>query len=160
MQPSHRPWQQLSGQGYRHTRAAERREDRFERRGGAETSQPEGWGNPPHLLTAAARAKPKPRLLPGDGVGAPGFEPGTSALSGLRSNQLSYAPVGGNASYHARSRSVKEKSWGGSEPGRMATAWAGRCGRRSCRGAAGCSDNGRRCSRRWWVRRFRQPRRA
>jgi hypothetical protein len=27
-------------------------------------------------------------------VGAPGLEPGTSALSGLRSNQLSYAPVG------------------------------------------------------------------
>ena len=26
-------------------------------------------------------------------VGAPGFEPGTSALSGLRSSQLSYAPV-------------------------------------------------------------------
>ena len=25
-------------------------------------------------------------------MGAPGFEPGTSALSGLRSNQLSYAP--------------------------------------------------------------------
>ena len=30
--------------------------------------------------------------LPGR-VGAPGFEPGTSALSGLRSNQLSYAPL-------------------------------------------------------------------
>ena len=28
-------------------------------------------------------------------MGAPGFEPGTSALSGLRSNQLSYAPVRG-----------------------------------------------------------------
>lgn len=26
-------------------------------------------------------------------VGVPGFEPGTSALSGLRSNQLSYTPV-------------------------------------------------------------------
>lgn len=26
-------------------------------------------------------------------VGAPGLEPGTSALSGLRSNQLSYAPM-------------------------------------------------------------------
>ena len=29
------------------------------------------------------------------GVGAPGFEPGTSALSGPRSNRLSYAPVTG-----------------------------------------------------------------
>ena len=27
------------------------------------------------------------------GVGAPGLEPGTSVLSGLRSNQLSYAPA-------------------------------------------------------------------
>jgi hypothetical protein len=27
------------------------------------------------------------------GVGAPGLEPGTSALSGPRSNHLSYAPV-------------------------------------------------------------------
>ena len=26
-------------------------------------------------------------------VGAPGFEPGTSALSGQRSSQLSYAPI-------------------------------------------------------------------
>ena len=35
-----------------------------------------------------------PTFPPREGVGAPGLEPGTSALSGPRSNQLSYAPVG------------------------------------------------------------------
>ena len=44
--------------------------------------------------------------LPG-GVGAPGLEPGTSALSGPRSNHLSYAPAG---------RSVPR-------PGRTPTPW-------------------------------------
>jgi hypothetical protein len=34
-----------------------------------------------------------PRPPPPSGVGAPGLEPGTSALSGPRSNHLSYAPV-------------------------------------------------------------------
>ena len=33
-------------------------------------------------------------------VGAPGLEPGTSALSGPRSNQLSYAPVGHVSAKH------------------------------------------------------------
>jgi hypothetical protein len=33
------------------------------------------------------------RLTPHPGVGAPGLEPGTSALSGPRSNHLSYAPM-------------------------------------------------------------------
>ena len=44
-------------------------------------------------------------------VGAPGFEPGTSALSGLRSNQLSYAPLavpGSLASRRRRSKRVCE----------------------------------------------------
>ena len=31
----------------------------------------------------------------GNMVGVPGVEPGTSSLSGTRSNQLSYTPVGG-----------------------------------------------------------------
>jgi hypothetical protein len=37
---------------------------------------------------------PAPTARPG-GVGAPGLEPGTSALSGPRSNRLSYAPAAG-----------------------------------------------------------------
>ena len=36
-----------------------------------------------------------PRPPPPSGVGAPGLEPGTSALSGPRSNRLSYAPAAG-----------------------------------------------------------------
>lgn len=36
---------------------------------------------------------PVPSETKGGPVGAPGFEPGTSALSGPRSNQLSYAPI-------------------------------------------------------------------
>ena len=45
-------------------------------------------------------------------VGAPGFEPGTSALSGLRSNQLSYAPLavpGSLASRRRRSKRICEE---------------------------------------------------
>jgi hypothetical protein len=34
-----------------------------------------------------------PAILLREVVGAPGLEPGTSALSGPRSNQLSYAPL-------------------------------------------------------------------
>ena len=30
-------------------------------------------------------------------VGVPGLEPGTSSLSGTRSNQLSYTPINGGA---------------------------------------------------------------
>ncbi len=44
------------------------------------------------------KLRPPPRVrdafVPPCRVGAPGLEPGTSALSGPRSNQLSYAPVG------------------------------------------------------------------
>ena len=40
----------------------------------------------PHALDARRSRSPK-------GVGAPGLEPGTSALSGPRSNHLSYAPI-------------------------------------------------------------------
>jgi hypothetical protein len=43
------------------------------------------------------KLRPPPRVaghVPRRRVGAPGLEPGTSALSGPRSNQLSYAPVG------------------------------------------------------------------
>jgi hypothetical protein len=40
---------------------------------------------------ASASSKP-PRPAPSGMVGVPGIEPGTSSLSGTRSNQLSYTP--------------------------------------------------------------------
>ncbi len=52
---------------------------------------------PPPCKGGALPAKLRPHPIPARhplGVGAPGLEPGTSALSGPRSNQLSYAPVG------------------------------------------------------------------
>lgn len=48
--------------------------------------------------------RPRPRWP----VGAPGFEPGTSALSGPRSNQLSYAPAASPAGCHSRRRPKME----------------------------------------------------
>ena len=45
-------------------------------------------------------------------VGAPGLEPGTSALSGPRSNQLSYAPwVAGHPGQAGHSRTVTLEEW-------------------------------------------------
>jgi hypothetical protein len=45
-------------------------------------------------------------------VGAPGLEPGTSALSGPRSNQLSYAPwVAGGPGQAGHSRTVTLEEW-------------------------------------------------
>ena len=45
-------------------------------------------------------------------VGAPGLEPGTSALSGPRSNQLSYAPwLAGVPGQAGHSRTVTLEEW-------------------------------------------------
>jgi hypothetical protein len=49
---------------------------------------------PPPCKGGALPAKLRPRRSRSPAVGAPGLEPGTSALSGPRSNQLSYAPIG------------------------------------------------------------------
>ncbi len=46
------------------------------------------------LPTKLRPPPPLPGTPAGQPVGAPGLEPGTSALSGPRSNQLSYAPPG------------------------------------------------------------------
>jgi hypothetical protein len=59
-----------------------------------------------------AKLRPPDRLpaaRPPEGVGAPGLEPGTSALSGPRSNHLSYAPAA------PRTRPVVPS--GGQDPG-------------------------------------------
>jgi hypothetical protein len=62
-----------------------------------------GWSRgdsnpgPPPCKGGALPAKLRPPVSavpPPGGVGAPGLEPGTSALSGPRSNHLSYAPAG------------------------------------------------------------------
>ena len=60
-----------------------------------------GWSRgdsnpgPPPCKGGALPAKLRPPVcaVPAQRVGAPGLEPGTSALSGPRSNHLSYAPV-------------------------------------------------------------------
>jgi hypothetical protein len=80
----------------------------WHRRPGAVPGWSRGDSNPgpPPCKGGALPAKlrpPAPRCRPGRlprppgppaGVGAPGLEPGTSALSGPRSNHLSYAPAG------------------------------------------------------------------
>ena len=61
---------------------------------GTAAGSPQGWSRgdsnpgPPPCKGGALPAK----LRPPGGVGAPGLEPGTSALSGPRSHHLSYAP--------------------------------------------------------------------
>ena len=51
------------------------------------------WGEPKcQLSKLLSLPATLPRAVPFESVGVPGFEPGTSALSGLRSNQLSYTP--------------------------------------------------------------------
>jgi hypothetical protein len=63
---------------------------------GTAAGSPQGWSRgdsnpgPPPCKGGALPAK----LRPPGGVGAPGLEPGTSALSGPRSHHLSYAPAG------------------------------------------------------------------
>ena len=52
------------------------------------------WSRTTGLPALSGRSHPL-SYAPGGLVGAPGFEPGASALSGPRSNQLSYAPSGG-----------------------------------------------------------------
>ncbi len=41
-------------------------------------------------------------------VGAPGFEPGTSRLSGVCSNQLSYAPIAVESAIPTQARHVQK----------------------------------------------------
>ena len=51
-------------------------------------------------------------------VGQPGIEPGTSVLSGLRSNRLSYWPGGGAGSeQEARRGRLTAEEWGGAVTG-------------------------------------------
>lgn len=72
-----------------------------------------GWSRgdsnpgPPPCKGGALPAKLRPPiasgfLTPPLGVGAPGLEPGTSALSGPRSHHLSYAPVSACRASHTR----------------------------------------------------------
>lgn len=71
-----------------------------------------GWSRgdsnpgPPPCKGGALPAKLRPPLRssprPVTRVGAPGLEPGTSALSGPRSHHLSYAPIGSHTSTVAR----------------------------------------------------------
>lgn len=49
-------------------------------------------GHDSNVRPLASEASALSAELPGRAVGAPGLEPGTFALSGQRSNQLSYAP--------------------------------------------------------------------
>ena len=72
-----------------------------------------------------------PRLGPARRVGAPGLEPGTSALSGPRSDRLSYAPARRAGSPHARRggsppprRTAEAAARRGREPGRRRSARA------------------------------------
>ena len=65
---------------------------------------------PPPCKSGAlpAELRPPPAGVPPASVGAPGLEPGTSALSGPRSNHLSYAPGWMGLGRHRASRSRAE----------------------------------------------------
>jgi hypothetical protein len=90
-----------------------------------------GGALPAKLRPPAPRCRPGRRPRPPGGVGAPGLEPGTSALSGPRSNHLSYAPAG-------RSPGRRRAGSSRGSPGvlRMSPARTpARCPRRSARTA-------------------------
>ena len=52
--------------------------------------------DPPPLGREIPSGRALPRVFCRQLVGVPGIEPGTSSLSGTRSNQLSYTPASGN----------------------------------------------------------------
>ena len=112
---------------------------------GTAAGSPQGWSrgdsNPgpppckggalPAKLRPPARIGPRP-TAPTARVGAPGLEPGTSALSGPRSNHLSYAPAGRAPPAGRRPRGLSCIPSGGSRRD-APVALPARCPRRSAR---------------------------
>ena len=111
--PAAGPWSvpRLRCQGARRPR--DRRDGTAPRVGGPRWSRGDSNPGPPPCKGGAlpAKLRPPPRRIVPPAVGAPGLEPGTSALSGPRSNQLSYAPAAPVAA--ARRSKMEDPTRGG-----------------------------------------------